>query len=242
MSHFNKTYKEVTNESLIPKETDTYKPMPNKYLIDSLTNRIQDEGFNINGRNFAMNRAGDSLFAVLSVESEISGYSTMIGAVNSYDKSRAVGVATGARVHLCNNLSFSNFKKLRRHTKNLFRDYDNILNQMVNSLKTDAVEVIEQNEELENIPLEDSAIPHLLGEMFYQEELINTTQLNLIKKNMKNGDYVFGKDNFFDFMMHCTEAMKKSHPRTIVQDHMAVENWVHQKAEEVATSQPVSLN
>jgi len=226
---FPHSYQEVCDPTLVPQETETYKPVSNKLLIDSVKRAIQDQGFTIDDENYRMNRNKQQLFATFSTESNVVGYSTNVGIVNSYNKVRAVGVATGARVQRCSNLSFSEYKKLRKHTKNVYTDLGPMINNMVSHMEDGVEEILDRHNDMRKRSIDQIEASHLLGEMLY-EDLIGVTQMNTVMKSIKSGDYVFGLDNYFDFNMHVTEALKSSHPTHIIEDHIGVENWVLNKA------------
>lgn len=228
----NRSYMDVVNPNLVPEETDTYKPMPNDLLIERIRNVLFDNDYVITDEQYRMNRSETQLFGVFRIKGFDVDMWNQVAVVNSYDKQRALGIATGIGVEKCSNLAFSDFKSLRRHTKHMMKDFEEILQNMVESLDGLIDSKRETMDFLRGVPLRDDDVPHLLGEAYYTD-LINNTQLNIIKSNIKGGDYVFEANNYNDFYMHMTEALKKSHPRTIVEDHMKAEEWIIDKAEEV---------
>ena len=61
--------------------------------------------------------------------------------------------------------------------------------------------------------------------MFINDNLITSTQLNIIKKE------ILYSENFIDptlwsFYNHCTEALKVAHPAEVLQSHIKLHDYV----------------
>ena len=122
-----------------PEATPSYVPLPYASLLTRIEKQLTLEGITITQERLALGKQGQRLFGLLQVQlpqasSEI--YGCLIGVRNSYDKSCATGLCIGARVFVCDNLSFhgSHITFERKHTPNLLRDLSWIITETVNQL------------------------------------------------------------------------------------------------------------
>jgi hypothetical protein len=62
----------------------------------------------------------------------------------------------------------------------------------------------------------------LVGRLFLDEEIIDASQVSVIKAEMKDPSYNYGADlnNAWTFYNHVTHSFKKSHPRTWMSDQV----------------------
>ena len=228
--HFSTTREEVI-AAPVPKQTETYTPVPNALILRSIEERAEANGLIIHDTKYLMNRTGKQAFISWSFETpELPSMRRQIGVVNSYDKSRSLGCATGAEVAKCDNLDFSDFRRLRRHTTGIMEDFDDILDATFQNLDKGFQKVVGDYKYLHGIPLGKDAIPELVGKAFMDDEIITSTQLNVLKRSIQGGD-LWGTDTYLDLLMHFTEAMKSSHPGEIIQNHMSAREWVRSQAD-----------
>ena len=113
----------VTRSELLaiptPSATSTWKPIAHADLIHALDRQLLVRGIQIAKEQFAIQRQGARLFAVLdlSVES-VPGAVAAMGIRTSNDRSMALEIAVGAKVFVCDNLAFSGdlIALRRKHT------------------------------------------------------------------------------------------------------------------------------
>lgn len=223
---FHRNIDEITDPSLIPEETRSYRPLPNEQFINMVEKMVGDANFSITDRKFKTNKKKSQLFGVFTLNDKgLSGLSTSIGMINSYDKSRSAALAIGANVHRCSNLSFSSFKQFRMHKgKNFWKDIDKILDQARIHLHKAKEPIQKRYDALDELRLTDNdrdwAIGHLLC-----NDVIGANQVSQMKKTLTGEeDYIFGTETWYDLNMHMTEVLKSSHPYSIVDDHMQAEH------------------
>jgi len=122
-------------EIATPAATATHYPIPHVEIVDRVTDQLERTGFHIaqakhgitsdQMRYFGMMQAIDERSAAASDD-----YGLVIGLRNSHDKSFPAGLAVGAGVFVCDNLSFSGEITIaRRHTLNILRDLPGLLNK-----------------------------------------------------------------------------------------------------------------
>lgn len=210
----------------LPAKTDSYTPVPHKILIDTVRERLDAKGLRIVHEGYQINGKGEQMFGHFSVNVEGALEQNMsIGFRNSYDKSLAVGLVSGSRVIVCSNLMFEgDIKMLRKHTVNVFHDMEGIVTQAVDGCRRSFDNILEATSEWKEIPLKSQEMAEIAGRMFITEDIINSTQLNILKREI-NGSQFFKGETVWDFYNHCTEALKASHPSEIMQKHLALHTY-----------------
>jgi len=234
---FHRNQSRIVDPSLVPAKTESYVPLPNSVFIEKIENMVDRAGFSIVDRRFKSTRDVKVVFGTFALNDNDTGIRTQVGMINSYDKSRKAGIAIGAQVHKCSNLSFSSMKKFRVHTgRNFFRDVNAILQKAQDNLQNESNKVRQRYMGLRQVPLKDSSISYLMGKLFY-DGVIKVTQLNLLRKQLKGQkSYVFGRDNLFDFNMHVTEVLEGSHPYHLIENFMDSERIIARHAMQLDSS------
>lgn len=102
-----------------PPATDTFKPIAHAALIDELESSLAFRHIKIARDEYALSPDGMRLFGLLELDAEYEGVRFAIGLRNANDKSMRLGMVTGYRVFVCDNMALSgDFKPLlAKHTK-----------------------------------------------------------------------------------------------------------------------------
>lgn len=219
------TYQEVVNATL-PEKTHSYTPVPHEVLIEKVQEALYKNNFRVDNEFYELAKEGKQLFSVMELSEGDNGMKMNIGFRNSYDKSLSVGLVAGATVIVCSNLMFEgDIKIMRKHTNNVFRDLDGIVE--------DAIEIVDQNFEVINrdaevmkaLPMAKTDMAKIAGQFFIEEDLINSTQLNVLKREIV-GSEKFQGETLWDFYNHLTEGLKVGHPSTRMNQQINVHRRV----------------
>lgn len=126
------TTREKMWEVPTPQPTETFHPIPHRFLYDTLLGAVDSLGLPVVHEQHALSSDGQRYFGLLQVngaqvfgdQSKFVGqYGTIFGVRNSHDQSFAASLAIGAHCFICDNLAFSaDVKIARRHTLNIRRD------------------------------------------------------------------------------------------------------------------------
>jgi hypothetical protein len=108
-----------------PPATDTWKPVGHTELVETLTDVMNFRGLHIVREQFAVQNA--KLFGTFDLEwqrmlewQRTEEYGAAVGFRHATDKSMAIQIAVGARVFVCDNMSFSgDMITVRKHTSKL---------------------------------------------------------------------------------------------------------------------------
>jgi hypothetical protein len=113
----------VTREQLAnypaPEATATFKPVGHAELVATLTQVMQDRGLQIVREQFAVQ--SQKLFGTFDLEwQRMDEFGAAVGFRHANDKSMPIQIAVGARVFVCDNMSFlGELIHTRRHTAKL---------------------------------------------------------------------------------------------------------------------------
>jgi len=102
-----------------PPGTPTWKPIAHADLIQAIDRQLAVRGIEIRKEQFAIQRQGTRLFAVLDLAIETNEEScAAMGIRTANDRSMALEIAVGVKVFVCDNLAFSGdlIALRRKHT------------------------------------------------------------------------------------------------------------------------------
>jgi hypothetical protein len=121
----------VTREEILavppPPGTATWRPIAHGDLVLAIERQLTARGIGIRKQQFAIQREGARLFAVLDLSLESNDeFSAAMGVRTANDRSMALEIAVGVRVLVCDNLAFSGdlIALRRRHTARFELDAD----------------------------------------------------------------------------------------------------------------------
>src|SRR5439155_5486233 len=102
-----------------PRPTATWRPIAHGDLITALDQQLMVRGITIRKEQFAIQRGGARLFAVLDlVIDRTEEFCAAMGIRTANDQSMALEIAVGVKVFVCDNLAFSGdlIALRRKHT------------------------------------------------------------------------------------------------------------------------------
>tara|TARA_Y100000310_G_scaffold302232_1_gene339355 strand:- start:1041 stop:1754 length:714 start_codon:yes stop_codon:yes gene_type:complete len=214
-----------------PKRTQTYEPVPHEELVEKIIERFGDHGLEVESQDFGLACHGQRLFGVIGFQGE-GNLRPVVGLRNSYDKSMSVGIATGARVFVCDNLAFSgeSFHKLRKHTKNVHKDLDDMLTKGAMSCGLDFAITEEELNQLGEVELGEDRAYALLGMLFGRGGITSTQFSASAREWEKPSHDEFADRNLWSWYNAVNTSLKRSAP------HRALEQYamLHKFALEVA--------
>ena len=102
-----------------PEATETWKPVSHLQLVETLAGVMADRGLHITREQFAVQN--HKLFGTFDTEwQKMEDFGAAVGFRHATDKSMAIQIAVGARVFVCDNMSFGGeLIAVRKHTSKL---------------------------------------------------------------------------------------------------------------------------
>jgi len=229
------TAREILLAAPLPEETRTYKPVSHAQLIDLTLKSIDDAGFKLDKETYSAARDGQvangryTISNVTDAEMQLQ-----IGWQNSYDKSMSLKFAIGTRILVCSNGCVSGdygaFRKKHRGDVQEFAPF--AITEYIKSAG-DVFSLMQmEREKMKNIELDRRAIAELVGRMFIEDQIIQSTQLNIIKKQIEAPLYDYGAPgSLWELYQHTTYAMKESHPSLWMQNHIDAHKFFTKEAD-----------
>jgi hypothetical protein len=221
--------KELVTAVPVPQQTKTYKPVSNSQLIDLTLEGIHGAGFNLDQETYSLASDGQvatGKFTLSNVQD--SEMQIQIAWQNSYNRMVSLKFAIGVRVFVCENGCVSGdmgtFKKKHQGTIQEFTP--TAISEYIKSAGDAFREMQIQRELMKQIDLTKRQQGELLGRMVFEEEIISTMQLNIIRKELVKPSFDYGvQDTLWDIYQHTTHAMKEVHPGSWMSDHMSAHSF-----------------
>jgi hypothetical protein len=122
-----------------PSQTATWTPVPHLDLLQRVEQTLAANEIEIINQVHSLSHEGLRYFGLLEVAQarQNDEYAYLIGVRNSHDRTFPAGIVAGARVLVCDNLSFSGEVKLaRKHTRFILRDLPALAHQAISRIVT----------------------------------------------------------------------------------------------------------
>jgi hypothetical protein len=120
-----------------PERTKSWVPLPHNRLLEGVQTTLERAGLHVVSEAHGLTRDGSRYFGLLQAANGHAeeDFGLVIGLRNSHDKSFPAGLALGASVFVCDNLSFSGEVKLaRKHTVHVERDLPSLIERAIGRL------------------------------------------------------------------------------------------------------------
>lgn len=224
MSNTYNTTRELVIGANVPQETRTYKPITHEQLIELTLNSIQGAGFKLDKEIYSAARDGqvaNGRYTITNVaDSEMQ---LQIGWQNSYDKSLSLKFAIGTHIFICQNGcvsgDFGAFKK--KHQGEIQTFAPNAITEYIKSSADVFQRMQSDRDAMKQIEITNRTKAELIGRMMIEEQFIQSTQLNIITRELKKPTHDYGaQDSLWELYNFTTFAMKSGHPSTWMQDHV----------------------
>jgi hypothetical protein len=207
-----------------------YTPVSHRAVIETINQYLDKKGYNILKENYNVKSNGQKVVGTLKLESIDSEINRMISWKNSLDGSMSFGVGAGTVVSICmNGMIFSDgFIYKRKHTGNATQEIIESLNYALGSLDNIGISYQAKKEQMKSIPLSLKQMASLSGRMFIQKEILNPTEMSIIKREILDPSYNYNaKNTVWEFYNHVTHALKKRHPLTWHTANQAVGDYIN---------------
>jgi hypothetical protein len=208
----------------VPQQTRTYKPVSHLELMDLTLESIHQAGFTLDQELYTSARDGkvaNGKFTIKNVaDTEMQ---LQIGWQNSYDKSLSLKFAIGTKIFICSNGCVSGdygaFKK--KHVGEI----QTFTPQAITDYIMDAGEAFtrmqKERDIMKTIQLDRRAQAELIGRMIIEEQFIESTQLNIIRKELDKPTHDYSAENsLWELYQFTTFSMKEVHPSLWMGNHI----------------------
>lgn len=224
----------------LPTETRTYKPVAHEQLINLSLEGIVKNGLeierelystamdgNIASGRYIIKNAGDSEMNLQLIWK------------NSYNKQLRLSFAVGANILVCTNgmisfRSMSSFKK--KHTGEIQTFAPENIPECISMAADFFRELQNDRNIMKNYEVDKRATAEIIGRMFIEEQFIESTQLNILKRELENPthDYLT-PGSLWELYQFTTFALGGIHPGRWMDDHMNA----HKFFVDIANNRPI---
>ena len=234
----------------LPNHGKSYTVVSHKEVIENTKKLLEDSGFTIRRELYRANMNAQvaqgvyHIYPSRSIDDNIvneNELGMMFAWTNSYDRSKSFQCAIGAYVMVCSNGmmcgDMMNFK--RKHTGTAGHDIVMQLSNQIKNGEKHYTRILNDRDSLKNVTLTNREQSELLGRLFADDEIITSSQVSIIKKEMKKPSFNYDclDDNAWAFYNHVTHSLKVSPPRDWMQDSQNFHDFM---MNEVVAKQPVS--
>lgn len=213
----------------IPKETKTYKPVSHGQLIDLTLESIHQAGFTLDTERYSSAKDGNvanGRFTISNVADK--EMQLQIGWQNSYDKSLTLKFAIGTRIFICQNGCVSGdygaFKK--KHQGDVQEFTPAKIVEYIKQAGDAFLKIQKERELLKSIEVDKRLTAELVGRMILEKEFIQSTQLNIIERELKHPTFDYGAPgSLWELYQFTTYAMKEVHPSLWMNNHIEAHDF-----------------
>ena len=208
----------------LPQQTRTYKPVSHEQLMDLTLESIYQAGFTLDQESYTSAREGkvaNGKFTIKNVaDSEMQ---LQIGWQNSYDKSLSLKFAIGTKIFICSNGCVSGdygaFK--HKHLGEIQTLTPQAITEYIQGAGEAFTRMQSERESMKDIVLNRRAQAELIGRMIIDEQFIESTQLNIIKRELEKPTHDYGSENsLWELYQFTTFSMKEVHPSLWMNNHI----------------------
>lgn len=211
----------------LPEKTDSYSPISHVGLLDFVEKEINNASLNIKGSSINSTNDGNKIIARWDIDGGNPDIGNRIYVRNSYDKSASVALVAGNLAWICSNgMVVGDIVYTRKHTGTVWLELIKEFEKVLEYLDINLRKSIQAKQELEQAPLINpiDQASHMLGHLFYKEEIITSVQLNEMKRELSKSSYGFKPINspeftLWDFYNAGTQALKRTHPSDYLEAH-----------------------
>ncbi|NCC41617.1 MAG: DUF932 domain-containing protein, partial [Gammaproteobacteria bacterium] len=209
-------------------KTETYEPVPNKFLIELIKETSGDYGYEISSVEYKASKGGNIVLGTFSFEGIDEDMGAQMAFLNSYDKSRRVTIATGAVIFVCTN-GMINAEEVfvRKHTGSVRDDVMDTIENQILRMRDNYDDLISFKETTKLVSISIEEMYRLSGDLFFSTELVSSQDLSKLKKQFsdKNFGITGERVNLFQIYNWFTEIFKETNSMDHIQRHIKFHNY-----------------
>lgn len=208
----------------VPPRTDSYTPIPHGTIIKNTIDTLDNHGFKVKQTRYRSST--DGLIGSGEYHLEYGGdpeMGLMLAWQNSYNKQVTFKYAIGAHVFVCaNGMVAGDLASYRRkHTGTADEEALAYINGYIGDAAKIFGKLIEDREMLKQHEMNLRQVSEMMGRMFLCNQIITSTQLNIIKREIENPTYYYGVNplNAWAVYNYATHAFKEDNPKSWIKRH-----------------------
>lgn len=224
------TTKEYLKAAVLPTyEGDTYTVIPHEFVIEETLKNLGSQGFSIKNELYRCNQNANIAQGVYHLDySDDPDMGMMFAWSNSYDKSMRFKCAIGGYVFVCSNGMVRGDMGSwgRKHTGSADVETIDTIQTQISKAKEYYRQLVYDKETMKEIMVSDTVRAQLVGRLYFEEDLLNSEQLSIIKQQIQAPTYEYNaeKKSLWTLYNHITYSLRASHPKNWL-DHQRLVHW-----------------
>ena len=237
--------KELLLSTPLPEQTNSYKPISHEQLIDLTLTGIEKSGFKLENELYSSAQEGNIANGRYTISNVADDEMQLqIGWQNSYNKQLTLKFALGTSIKICQNGmvsgDFGAFKK--KHVGEIQTFTPQAITDYIKSAEEAFKRIQVEREAMKQIEVDKRVISELIGRLYIEEELIQSTQLNIIQRELKKPTHNYGAEgSLWELYQFTTFSMKEIHPRLWMENHMDVHKFFTEQAGIILPSKQIEV-
>lgn len=209
-----------------------YAPMEHKKIIETLLEGFDKEGIKITSEYYKSNENKTKLIGMYNIDygSNLE-FRHQISFRNSTDGSMSFAIVSGTQVIVCENGMLSGdyiFK--RKHMGNSTSDIMLLLQNSLEYTEDAMKRNLTLADRMKDVRIDKTLTAHLVGEMFLNEMIISSSQMNIIKEQLISPTYDYkAEGTLYELYNHTTHSLKSTHPLLFHKKHKELSDFIETK-------------
>jgi hypothetical protein len=223
------TTKQTLLNAPVPQQTRTYKPVSHVQLMDLTMRGIEQAGFTLDREMYSAARDGAIANGRFTIRNVMDKEMQLeVGWQNSYDKSLTLKFAIGTRIMVCQNGcvfgDYGAFKK--KHVGEIQTFAPHAITEYIKGAGDVFRRMQEQRDRMKQIEVSRRTQAELIGRMMLEEQFIQSTQLNVISRELNKPTFDYGAPgSMWELYQFTTQAMRETHPSLWMDNHIKAHNF-----------------
>jgi len=210
-------------------EGDTYTVIPHEFVMNETAKNLAAHGFKVKQELYRCNQNANIAQGIYHLDySDDPDMGMMFAWSNSYDKSMRFKCAIGGYVFVCmNGMVNGNMGAWgRKHTGSADSETTGTIQDQIGKAKQYYKQLVYDKETMKTIIVDDKTRAELVGRLYFEEDLLNTEQLTMIKHQMHSPKFDYNADtnSLWALYNHITLSLHKAHPKDWL-DHQRLVHW-----------------
>jgi hypothetical protein len=169
----------------VPKDTNTYKAISVRSIFNTIDSLTTVKRFNIVQEHLEIAQKGQQQKMRFGFATDDSKFHFEIAVLNSYNKTLALKAAGGVSVAVCfNGMILGDVKIQEKHMGTIQTDLDEFFIDLFDTQEILLKEAQIKWQRYNSILLNKADVHNLIGELYLEQELVNSEQLSIIKKEL----------------------------------------------------------
>ena len=224
---FHSNKRDLLLSTTLPQKTSTYSPVPHGEIISHLLEGLDKKGLSVASENYNIAKNGQQVVGCFNIHSGDADMQQRVMFKNSYDKSMAVGFASGGSVIVCSNGMVKGditFKKMHKGT--VLQELRAKIQESLNYLEEHFSKLVLHKEQMKSIEINKKVIAELTGRLFMDEAIITIEQASIIKKELEFSDNFKFDGTLWNYYNNVTQSLKHQSPTNFIKSHADLHEFV----------------